>query len=64
MKHELKPGDVVMLKSGGPKMTVSRIDEGDDDDDVFVCAWFSENGEDPGFRTDEFNEHELQQLQV
>lgn len=34
----LKVGDVVQLKSGGPKMTVSEIDE----DNVF-CQWFHNN---------------------
>jgi uncharacterized protein YodC (DUF2158 family) len=33
-----KVGDVVLLKSGGPKMTVSEIDE----DSVF-CRWFHNN---------------------
>jgi uncharacterized protein YodC (DUF2158 family) len=33
---ELKAGDIVVLKSGGPKMT---IDRGDLDGQVWVC-WF------------------------
>jgi uncharacterized protein YodC (DUF2158 family) len=32
--HE--PGTVVMLKSGGPKMTV----EGTDDEGELTCVWF------------------------
>lgn len=35
MSDDLKVGDVVTLKSGGPKMTVSDK-EGDD----FFCIWF------------------------
>jgi uncharacterized protein YodC (DUF2158 family) len=32
----MNPGDVVMLKSGGPKMTIS----GEAKSDVFPCIWF------------------------
>lgn len=36
MNNELKSGDVVVLKSGGPRMTVrSRTPEGD-----LFCNWF------------------------
>ncbi len=41
MDSETKPlavGDVVQLKSGGPKMTVDRILDGRID-----CVWFSED---------------------
>ena len=31
-------GDVVKLKSGGPKMTVEKIDE----DEFIHCVWFDE----------------------
>jgi len=34
-------GDIVRLKSGGPKMTILGID---DDDAVFACKWFDRNG--------------------
>lgn len=33
---ELKPGDVVALKSGGPKMTLEEPVEQDN----FWCVWF------------------------
>ncbi len=33
---EFKIGDVVCLKSGGPKMTVTDIDS-----DVILCVWFN-----------------------
>ncbi len=41
MATETKPlavGDVVQLKSGGPKMTVDRIFDGG-----ISCVWFSED---------------------
>ncbi len=31
-----KSGNVVMLKSGGPRMTVEELDE----DDEWQCVWF------------------------
>ena len=36
MADAFKPGDVVQLKSGGPAMTVSKV-EGD----ICHCAWFT-----------------------
>ena len=36
-------GDVVQLKSGGPKMTVRKL--GDHPTDALECVWFSEAGE-------------------
>jgi uncharacterized protein YodC (DUF2158 family) len=36
MQQEFQPGDVVRLKSGGPKMTVSKVD----DDGSLRCKWF------------------------
>jgi uncharacterized protein YodC (DUF2158 family) len=33
----LKLGDVVQLKSGGPRMTVDRVD---DDGRLIHCCWF------------------------
>ena len=35
----IKPGDVVQLKSGGPKMTVTQINQ-----ETVWCKWF--DGED------------------
>jgi uncharacterized protein YodC (DUF2158 family) len=32
---EIRVGDIVVLKSGGPKMTVEKVGNG-----VFVCKWF------------------------
>jgi uncharacterized protein YodC (DUF2158 family) len=36
MQSEFKPGDIVQLKSGGPRMTVSLPDEGYG----CQCQWF------------------------
>lgn len=35
MADQIKAGDVVVLKSGGPTMTVQWIE-----DDTAVCVWF------------------------
>lgn len=37
---ELKPGDVVILKSGGQPLTVAEVHE----DDI-ACIWIGEEGE-------------------
>lgn len=37
---EFKPGDRVELKSGGPTMTVSSIQN----DGTFWCLWFNQTG--------------------
>lgn len=36
-EQTLKPGDVVRLKSGGPRMTVDWIDT---DGHEIICTWF------------------------
>jgi uncharacterized protein YodC (DUF2158 family) len=33
---QFEPGDIVQLKSGGPKMTISEIIDGDE----AICQWF------------------------
>ncbi len=38
MATAFNPGDVVRLKSGGPKMTVEFADE--DDPSRIICSWF------------------------
>ena len=44
MDHDFKAGDVVQLKSGGPKMTIKDIDVygmGSSEDHVQAnCVWF------------------------
>ena len=39
MHDQFKPGDVVILKSGGPKMTVSRVGAVNGKPTVW-CDWF------------------------
>lgn len=42
----LKPGDVVRLKSGGPRMTVvDFVDETDDFASSVTCVWFHQGGD-------------------
>jgi uncharacterized protein YodC (DUF2158 family) len=41
MAEGLKPGDIVRLKSGGPKMTVMRIESGG----RVLCEWFTPDEE-------------------
>ena len=40
---EFKPGDVVMLKSGGPKMTVDQIGDSASNREMVWCDWFEGN---------------------
>jgi uncharacterized protein YodC (DUF2158 family) len=40
---ELKVGDIVQLKSGGPKMTVDRIFKDAFGAMAARCSWFEEN---------------------
>lgn len=42
----MKIGDVVQLKSGGPRMTVHTLDNDMDDSEAEVtCMWFDEKQE-------------------
>jgi len=38
MSEQFKPGDVVMLKSGGPSMTVASVNG-----EFAECVWFEKN---------------------
>jgi uncharacterized protein YodC (DUF2158 family) len=44
-----QPGDVVILKSGGPEMTVTNA-EIQDAPGVVFCRWFDESGTPKGHR--------------
>ena len=44
MAEQLKAGDTVVLKSGGPLMTVLFLNAGYGERDI-ACSWFLENGE-------------------
>lgn len=39
MEENFKPGDIVVLKSGGPLMTVTYTNTGYRDQDL-ICTWF------------------------
>jgi uncharacterized protein YodC (DUF2158 family) len=39
-KVEFKAGDCVVLKSGGPSMTIKDIGEYSFEKDVALCEWF------------------------
>ena len=42
---DFNPGDKVILKSGGPEMTVERIGKLSNSEDMGVtCIWFERNG--------------------
>jgi uncharacterized protein YodC (DUF2158 family) len=44
MANDIKPGDIVELKSGGgPQMTVARIEKLDDDTVAAICDYFVGN---------------------
>ena len=43
MKTVIVPGDIVRLTSGGPIMTVSRIDKPISPCTLAMCDWFDEN---------------------
>lgn len=45
MNGDIKSGDVVQLKSGGPLMTVSSIDTYDGQPSA-LCVWFKEGKQD------------------
>ena len=50
MTEPFKPGDVVYLKSGGPKMTVKEFDQKVNE---VICEWFNENDlKERGFHPD------------
>lgn len=38
--NQFNTGDVVQLKSGGPKMTVVKVDDFESGSLIVVCSWF------------------------
>jgi uncharacterized protein YodC (DUF2158 family) len=38
--RDFKPGDIVQLRTGGPKMTISSVDESSDGTMEANCDWF------------------------
>ena len=55
--EKLKVGDVVVLKSGGPNMTVYSVKEND-----ICCVWFNEN--DVGYSGPYSNDFKYDQLDL
>jgi uncharacterized protein YodC (DUF2158 family) len=55
-------GDVVQLKSGGPKMTVKHIGTMLDDEEV-VCVWFEEVGKKQVHTEKSFNPNTLKKVE-
>lgn len=37
-------GQIVRLKSGGPKMTIKRNEGNGEEEQVWACQWFDRNG--------------------
>ena len=40
---QFTPGDVVQLKSGGPKMTVAAVETGSGGRTQYICEWFDKD---------------------
>lgn len=40
MTRQFSPGDVVVLRSGGPNMTVHKVDTWPDGSPAIHCDWF------------------------
>ena len=48
MEHEFRPGDVVMFKSGGPKMTVAGVLLTEEPGvQKLLCTWFGSRSDTP-----------------
>lgn len=41
MANKFKPGDLVELKSGGPVMTVERVNNIHSGEITYSCSWFA-----------------------
>ena len=62
MYSKFNPGDVVRLKSGGPKMTIINRER---DDTIFLkwkCRWYSTGlaGLEDGYKEELFSDKELE----
>jgi uncharacterized protein YodC (DUF2158 family) len=52
---DFKPGDLVQLRSGGPRMTVQSIDKDPKtQEDVVICTWFENVGKRQERQTEAF----------
>ena len=59
MEQKFKPGDIVRLKSGGPKMTVIKYDPAQGAD--LTCQWFEKDSQ---FKEKSFNQDALEVYQT
>lgn len=41
MADKFNAGDIVVLKSGGPDMTVEKVNESYNDASTYTCSWFA-----------------------
>jgi len=48
MNEQWKEGDVVQLKSGGPRMIVDRVVHFSDDSTSVYCVWFDDTEKNEG----------------
>jgi uncharacterized protein YodC (DUF2158 family) len=56
MADQFKTGDIVQLKSGGPRMTVDKRDE-HREHEIYHCKWFAGAKLENGFFRAEALEH-------
>lgn len=45
---KINPGDIVHLKSGGPRMTVEKLVSDDEEGKSYMCKWFKLNDKKEG----------------
>lgn len=53
---EIANGSVVVLKSGGPLMTVLNVVSRGNGDSTVICVWFDQNG---SYKSEQFSPHLL-----
>ncbi|MEX2347722.1 MAG: DUF2158 domain-containing protein [Balneolaceae bacterium] len=46
--EKINPGDIVALKSGGPRMTVEKIISEEGENKRYLCKWFKLNDQKEG----------------
>jgi uncharacterized protein YodC (DUF2158 family) len=57
---EFAPGDIVQLKSGGPRMTVAQVGSDSMTGEAFICCtWFEQIGRQQVLQKEMFNPYTL-----